>query len=80
MPRIPDRSKFDSAIAARVRHARQYSGMSQTALATKLGISHQQLSKYETGETIITASCLWQIAKALDVPMMDFFRKLERDI
>ncbi len=51
--------------------------MSQTALGNALGISFQQVQKYEKGNNRIGASRLWDISKVLDVSTAYFFEGLE---
>lgn len=51
--------------------------MSQTVLATKLGLTFQQLQKYENGANRVSASKLFEIAKALEVSINYFFDGLE---
>jgi transcriptional regulator with XRE-family HTH domain len=53
--------------------------MSQTALADRLGVTFQQLQKYESGANRISASRLWQIAEALEVPVSWFFMEIDAD-
>lgn len=48
-------------------------GLSQEELAGRIGISFQQLQKYETGENRISAARLFRLAGALDVPITWFF-------
>lgn len=57
----------DVAIGARVRERRLRIGLSQTALAQRLGISFQQLQKYETGANRISGSMIDRACKALAV-------------
>lgn len=47
-------------------------GITQQQLAEKVGIKFQQIQKYETGMNRVSASRLWDISVALDVPI-DFF-------
>ncbi|MDB5449335.1 MAG: family transcriptional regulator [Phenylobacterium sp.] len=58
--------EIDTAVGARLRIRRQALGLSQTALAEKLGISFQQVQKYERGSNRISASTLVRAAQALD--------------
>ena len=51
--------------------------MTQQQLASRVGIKFQQIQKYETGMNRISASRLWDIADALDVPVSFFFEGLE---
>tara|TARA_B100002003_G_scaffold162156_2_gene150523 strand:+ start:913 stop:1242 length:330 start_codon:yes stop_codon:yes gene_type:complete len=54
-------------------------GMTQQQLGDMVGIKFQQIQKYETGMNRISASRLWDIAKALDVPINYFFEGLESE-
>ena len=63
----------DVHVGKRVRHRRWLIGMTQQQLAQQVGIKFQQIQKYETGANRISASRLWDIAEALDVPVSFFF-------
>jgi transcriptional regulator with XRE-family HTH domain len=67
----------DVHVGKRVRHRRWLVGMTQQQLAAKVGIKFQQIQKYETGANRVSASRLWDIADALDVPVAFFFEGLE---
>ena len=67
----------DVHVGKRVRHRRWLIGMTQQQLAEKVGIKFQQIQKYETGANRVSASRLWDIADALDVPVSFFFEGLE---
>tara|TARA_R110000751_G_scaffold87156_5_gene172952 strand:+ start:8084 stop:8413 length:330 start_codon:yes stop_codon:yes gene_type:complete len=54
-------------------------GMTQQQLGDMVGIKFQQIQKYETGMNRISASRLWDIAKALEVPINYFFEGLESE-
>jgi transcriptional regulator with XRE-family HTH domain len=69
----PKHVVLDERIGSHIRDYRTMSGLSQHALATALGISHQQLQKYETGTNRISASRLWHCAEVLGVRITDFF-------
>ena len=77
--RREDFSKIDSLVGARVRLLRESRKMSQTTLGDRIGVSFQQVQKYERGANRISASALFEIARALDVPAADFFDGLESD-
>jgi transcriptional regulator with XRE-family HTH domain len=47
--------------------------MSQAELGEKIGVKFQQVQKYELGANRISASRLWEVSKALDVPVSFFF-------
>ncbi|HEY9216714.1 MAG TPA: helix-turn-helix transcriptional regulator [Phenylobacterium sp.] len=55
----------DAAIGARIRSRRVYQKMSQTELATRIGVSFQQVQKYERGANRVSGSKLVAIAAAL---------------
>ncbi|HBQ36091.1 MAG TPA: transcriptional regulator [Rhodobacteraceae bacterium] len=63
----------DIHVGKRVRHRRWLVGMTQQQLAEKVGIKFQQVQKYETGMNRVSASRLWDISDALDVPVSFFF-------
>jgi len=52
-------------------------GMTQQQLGEAVGIKFQQIQKYETGMNRVSASRLWDIAHAMDVPVSFFFEGLE---
>ncbi|AGT08465.1 helix-turn-helix domain-containing protein [Paracoccus aminophilus] len=63
----------DLHVGKRIRHRRWMIGMTQQQLAEKVGIKFQQIQKYETGMNRVSASRLWDIAQAVDVPVSFFF-------
>lgn len=67
----------DVHVGKRVRHRRWMVGMTQQQLAEKVGIKFQQIQKYETGMNRVSASRLWDISEALDVPVSFFFDGIE---
>ncbi len=64
---------IDVHVGSRVRLRRTLLGMSQTHLGEKLGITYQQIQKYERGFTRISASRLYQTSHILGVPVSFFF-------
>ncbi len=66
-------TETDHSIGSRVALLRSASGMSQTVLAEALGISFQQVQKYEAGKNRIGAGRLRAIADRLGVPVSVFF-------
>ena len=69
----------DVHVGKRVRHRRWLVGMTQQQLAEHVGIKFQQIQKYETGANRVSASRLWDIADALDVPVSFFFEGIEEN-
>ena len=72
MPRRKS-DQLDAMVGAKVRVFRINRGISQTALAEKLGVTFQQVQKYEKGANRIGASRLSQIATALDISIAELF-------
>src|SRR5436305_6077867 len=64
---------IDNHVASRVRMRRMMLGMSQEKLGDALGLTFQQVQKYEKGANRIGASRLQQIAHILQVPVSFFF-------
>lgn len=64
---------IDVYVGARVRLRRKVLGISQEALAGAIGLTFQQVQKYERGSNRISASKLYRIAKILTAPMNYFF-------
>ena len=69
----------DVHVGKRVRHRRWMVGMTQQQLAEKVGIKFQQIQKYETGMNRVSASRLWDISEALEVPVSFFFEGIEEN-
>jgi transcriptional regulator with XRE-family HTH domain len=67
----------DVHVGKRIRHRRWLVGMTQQQLAEQVGIKFQQIQKYETGANRVSASRLWDIADALEVPVSFFFEGIE---
>ena len=72
-PNARSSSKHDIELGRRLRLRRVEQKMSQDGLAKKLGVTFQQVQKYEKGVNRIGASRLQLIATALDVPVTFFF-------
>jgi transcriptional regulator with XRE-family HTH domain len=63
----------DRHVGLRVRMRRKELGVSQERLAESLGITFQQVQKYERGANRVSASKLWEIAAALKTPVAYFY-------
>ena len=74
---VPD--PIDVYVGGRVRGRRLLIGMNQETLARALGLTFQQVQKYEGGANRVSASRLSQIAEILSVPISHFFSDLEPD-
>ena len=64
---------WDADVGRRIRARRLEGGLSQTELGQKLGISFQQIQKYEKGVNRVSAGRLQRIGDALQVPMTFFY-------
>lgn len=68
-----DRNPVDIAIGANLRRRRVMLKKSMRELGDKLNVTHQQVSKYELGDSRISASDLYELSRALEVPISFFF-------
>lgn len=66
----------DIHVGARVRLRRTLLGMSQEKLGDAIGLTFQQVQKYERGANRIGASRLFHLSKVLDVPVSFFFEDM----
>lgn len=71
------RNPIDAHVGGQVKLRRAVVGMSQTELANRLGITFQQVQKYEKGANRIGASRLYLIAEILNVTVQSFFEGAE---
>lgn len=69
-------SRIDIAIGGRIRLRRAMIGLSQKQLGEAVGLTPQQIQKYEKGANRIAASTLFSVAEKLDVPVSFFFDDL----
>lgn len=72
--------EVDSCVGQRIRSRRQELRMSQEQLAALLGITFQQIQKYEKGINRVSASRLWDISRTLDVPVSYFFEQIPPEL
>ena len=68
---------IDLYVGSRVRMRRSLLGMSQERLAAELGITFQQVQKYERGSNRIGASRLWDLAQVLGVNVDFFYQDID---
>ncbi len=66
-------AQLDLAIARAIRRLRDERGMSQIALGEAIGVTFQQVQKYEAGKNRISSSRLQRIADTLGIPVSTFF-------
>ena len=73
-------SPVDVHVGARLRVRRTLLGMTQTTLGDRLGVSFQQMQKYEKGTNRISSSRLYDLARVLDVPIEFFFDDMQNAV
>lgn len=71
--RETENQAVDQAVGRNVRLRRRQLGLSQTQVAGHLGMTFQQVQKYERGVNRMAASTLWRIAGVLDCTVADLF-------
>ncbi len=69
-------SPVDVHVGRRVRMRRTLLGMTQTSLGEAIGLSFQQVQKYENGKNRIGSSRLYDLVRVLDVPVEFFFEEM----
>jgi transcriptional regulator with XRE-family HTH domain len=78
-PRAAAPHPLDVALGLRIRQRRKALGMSQTALADAVGLTFQQIQKYERGFNRVSFSRLVEIGHALDCRVVDLIGDLDDD-
>lgn len=69
---------IDVHVGNRIRLRRTLLGMSQERLASLLGLTFQQVQKYERGMNRVGASRLWDISKVLEAPIGFFYEDMDK--
>ncbi|MEM9523708.1 MAG: helix-turn-helix transcriptional regulator [Pseudomonadota bacterium] len=70
------REWVDVHLGERIREFRRLRGISQAELGKRIGVSFQQIQKYETGLNRVGASRLWRISQVLETRIECFFEEL----
>jgi len=70
--------KRKNVVGESLRKTRIRMGFTQEEVALRSGLSQGYINQLESGKRMFTQKSLEQIAEALDVPLIDFFRKKER--
>jgi transcriptional regulator with XRE-family HTH domain len=76
--RNPRHGALDAALGERIRRRRRELGMSQSALGGKLGITFQQVQKYENGTNRVSATMLVKLSDALGMPVTEILHEGEK--
>ena len=71
---------LDAMVGARIRMFRVNRGMSQSVLAERIGVTFQQVQKYEKGANRVGASRLSQIASVLGISVGELFESSRMDL
>ena len=70
----------DIHVGSRIRMRRTLLGLSQEKLGDALGLTFQQVQKYERGANRVGSSRLYEISRILDVPISFFFDEMSGDV
>jgi len=71
---------IDVHVGHRIRQRRTLLGMSQEKLGDAIGLTFQQVQKYERGANRVSSSRLFDVARILDVPLSWFFDEMPGDV
>lgn len=71
---------IDVHVGNRIRLRRTLLGLSQEKLASMLGLTFQQVQKYERGTNRVGASRLWDIGNVLSVPINFFYEDMDKEV
>ncbi|MDX1949709.1 MAG: helix-turn-helix transcriptional regulator [Rickettsiales bacterium] len=77
--KIKKGKNFTNIIGKNIRYYRKIKGYNLKDLAQKLGVSAQQLQKYETGNNRISAEKLFEVSKILNVSLNNFYRLISKN-
>ncbi|HEV2549421.1 MAG TPA: helix-turn-helix transcriptional regulator [Stellaceae bacterium] len=70
---------IDRHVGRRLRARRILLGLSQTSLGKTVGLTFQQIQKYERGTNRVSASALFKLSHTLDVPVAFFFEEMPHE-
>src|SRR6185369_3833986 len=79
-PKLEKPNPVDVHVGARVRLRRTLLGMSQEKLGEAVGLTFQQVQKYERGANRVGASRLFDLSRVLDVPVSFFFDDMSGEV
>jgi transcriptional regulator with XRE-family HTH domain len=78
-PKVRQPQAWDVEVGRRIRARRLERKMSQTELGKPLGVTFQQIQKYEKGRNRVSAARLFEICEALDVSLASMFERKLKD-
>ena len=64
---------INAHVGAQLKAARQSLGLSQADVGQKVGVTYQQIAKYESGGNRVSAGMLWRLADVLGVTVSSFY-------
>lgn len=71
---------IDIHVGARIRLRRMMMGLSQMALAEQMGLTFQQVQKYERGTNRVSSSRLFDLCRILNVPIAYFYDEMDSNV
>jgi hypothetical protein len=77
--RVPEMTNHEimAEIGKRLARRRRELDLSLAGVAERCGVSLQQIHKYETAQSVVSAPMLWRLSQCLDTPIAAFFEGLE---
>ena len=75
--RNPRHGALDALLGERIRRRRRELGLSQSALGGRLGITFQQVQKYENGTNRVSATMLMKLSEALALSVTDLLQEVD---
>lgn len=72
-------NKIDVHVGNRIKLRRKMLKFSQEKLAYLLGVTFQQIQKYENGQNRVSASRLWDLGEVLQVPVSFFYADMDEE-
>ncbi|MDX1975522.1 MAG: helix-turn-helix transcriptional regulator [Rickettsiales bacterium] len=75
--KLPSKQDIDAHVGKRLRLRRTMMGLSQESVAKAIGVTFQQVQKYEKGSNAMNASRLVEFARFMNVPVSYFFEGLD---
>jgi transcriptional regulator with XRE-family HTH domain len=75
-----NKNDIDSYVGKRLKLRRTIMGLSQEAIAKAVGITFQQVQKYEKGSNAMNANRLYEFSRFMNVPVAYFFEGIEQNM
>ncbi|MDE3016276.1 MAG: helix-turn-helix transcriptional regulator [Pseudomonadota bacterium] len=75
-----NKRNIDAHVGSRLRMRRTMMGLSQSKLAEAIGITFQQVQKYEKGSNSMNANRLYEFSQLMQIPVSYFFEEIENRV